>query len=145
MLRALRASSQSQSQMLNVDKASSVTAVAKYQMPISVLIDQFKQTLEQLDDVQDSKSVRAIFKSLNQQLNRKGETGRSLYKLSKIECMRASSLSRHPAGVLPMVKVKKLSQVMLNESLGDINFLYSEEGEPEVINRLDGSLYSVPS
>jgi len=124
LLRELRASAQSQSQMLNVNKSSLVTATANYQMPMSILLWQYQQTLERLESADNSKKALKTLQSLNQLLNRKGDTARGLYQLDKIECCRESSLSHQPAGILPMVQVKQKSQVKMKELLGDIKFIY---------------------
>ncbi|GLT17460.1 hypothetical protein GCM10007938_12370 [Vibrio zhanjiangensis] len=142
LLRELRASAQSQSQMLNINKSSRVTAMAKYRMPMSTLLSQYQQTLERLEVVHDSKETLKILQSLNQQLNRKGEEARSLYQLDTIECARESSLSRQPAGILPMVQIKQKSQVTLKELLGEINFIHNDDNIL-VKNNLDASILSV--
>ncbi|MFW7525788.1 hypothetical protein ACODM8_16850 [Vibrio ostreicida] len=144
MLKALRASSQSQSQRLNMNKASAVMAEAKYQLPMERLIDVSTTVVNQLKEAENHKQASALLNRLNEQLSRKGDTARSQYRLMKIECTRVSSLCRHPAGILPMLQVKKLSQVTLNESLGEISFRYPDGEKPEMVNRLDGTLYSVP-
>ncbi|MBF4290417.1 hypothetical protein, partial [Vibrio anguillarum] len=61
---------------------------------------------------------------------------------------RISSMSRHPAGILPMIKVKQKSQIMMTESLGEIVFTPSspemdKNNTPLFINQLDPSLFSV--
>ncbi|NOH73045.1 hypothetical protein F0225_17130 [Vibrio pectenicida] len=139
LLRELRASAQSQSQMLNVNKSSLVTATANYQMPMSILLWQYQQTLERLESADNSKKALKTLQSLNQLLNRKGDTARGLYQLDKIECCRESSLSHQPAGILPMVQVKQKSQVKMKELLGDIKFIY--DGTIIVVNNnLDVSI-----
>ena len=143
LMRELRASAQSQSQMLNVNKSSSVTALAKYHMPIVTLLKLYQQTLERLDTAQDSKKVLKELQLLDQQLKRKGERARHYYRLDKIECTRESALTRHPSGILPMIQVKNRCQVTLTESLGEIKFIHKEDGM-DIKNNMDVSIWTVP-
>ena len=78
LMKELRASAQSQSQMLNVNKSSSVTALAKYHMPIVTLLKLYQQTLERLDTAQDSKKVLKELQLLDQQLKKERRTSATL-------------------------------------------------------------------
>ncbi|MBU2895888.1 hypothetical protein [Vibrio hepatarius] len=71
-LRELRASAQSQ--MLNVNKSSAVIATVNYQMSMSILLWQYQQTLEQIENTDTSKMALKTLQWLNQLLSRNNET-----------------------------------------------------------------------
>ncbi|ASF94139.1 hypothetical protein [Vibrio anguillarum] len=147
-LQEIKASSQSQSQLLNAGRESFVQATAKYRLERNQLDVLTKELVEQLIRSKSTKAAHKLLAKFDQQLSRSSKADRNQFQLTEIAFQRISSMSRHPAGILPMIKVKQKSQIMMTESLGEIVFTPSspemdKNNTPLFINQLDPSLFSV--
>ncbi|ASU22413.1 hypothetical protein CCZ37_07330 [Vibrio qinghaiensis] len=146
LLKDIKASSQSQSQLLNVGRESFIKATAKYRMDIKQLNHLMDNLIKQLKESENIKSTSKILDNFEQQLSRSSLAERNLFKLSEITFQRISSMQQHALGILPMVKVKQKSQIIMTENLGvmTIETLSNSEKLKLDTSSLDPSLISVP-
>ncbi|MCX9560634.1 hypothetical protein IG557_17515 [Vibrio cholerae] len=148
LLQEIKASSQSQTQLLNTGRESFVQATAKYRLERNQLDVLTTELVEQLTRSKSNKAAHKLLAKFDQQLSRSSKADRNQFQLVEIALQRISSMSRHPSGILPMIKVKQKSQIIMTESLGEIVFTPSslvvdESNNPLFINKLDPSLFSV--
>lgn len=116
LLQEIKASSQSQ--LLNTGRESFVQATAKYRLERNQLDALTTELVEQLTRSKSNKAAHKLLAKFDQQLSRSSKADRNQFQLVEIAFQRISSMNRHPAGILPMIKVKQKSQIMMTESLG---------------------------
>ncbi|CAH8238543.1 hypothetical protein [Vibrio aestuarianus] len=152
LLAAIRGSSQSQSQLENMGKASVVTAHLHYQIADKRLSDLTKrftsETKEALENG-NTKEIKVVIQRYMDILSRSNDSDRSNYRLKNISFMRTSYSREKPSGILPLITMTNYSQIELSEKLGEIEFDYEDilttEKPISITNKIAPSLLSIPS
>lgn len=122
LLKLIKASSQSQSQLLNNGRESSVIAKAKYRIALPQLKALTNQLISALHNCQSEKEAYKKLVYFDKLLARHSQSQRSQFQLAEIAFERRSSMSLHPSGILPLIHVKQKSQVTMVEPLGELLF-----------------------
>lgn len=164
-LAAIRGSSQSQSQLENMGKASVVTAHLDYHIPrgqLLYLTQLFERQIRNYLENDNHNQIKKVINRFNNILSRSGYSDRGIYRLDKIRFKRTSHLKLQPSGILPLITITNHSQIEFSENLGEIEFSYEDNSEiisnsiqgkdilakrkpRSVLNKMDSSLLSIPS
>ncbi|MDE1255084.1 hypothetical protein L9W76_18360 [Vibrio aestuarianus] len=151
-LAAIRGSSQSQSQLENMGKASVVTAHLYYQIADKNLSDLTKRFTSETKEALENgnpKEIKVVIQRYMDILSRSNDSDRSNYRLKNISFKRTSYSREKPSGILPLITITNYSQIELSEKLGEIEFDYDDilttKKPISITNKIASSLLSIPS
>ncbi|MDE1331364.1 hypothetical protein [Vibrio aestuarianus] len=151
-LAAIRGSSQSQSQLENMGKASVVTAHLYYQIADKNLSDLTKRFTSETKEALENgnpKEIKVVIQRYMDILSRSNDSDRSNYRLKNISFKRTSYSREKPSGILPLITITNSSQIELSEKLGEIEFDYDDilttKKPISITNKIESSLLSIPS
>ncbi|NGZ15404.1 hypothetical protein HGG78_16885 [Vibrio aestuarianus] len=163
-LAAIRGSSQSQSQLENMGKASLVTAHLDYQISLNTLLKLTQDFDVQVREAVEhgSQKIIEIAQRYVDILSRDNDCDRSIYRLKSIRFKRTSYLRQQPSSILPLITITNHSKIELSENLGEMEFFYADKQDivsdstqdknisnkrkpMSILNKIDSSLLSIPS